>query len=121
MGPYVRRVQQRSLKVKRALISLLAGAGLMLAPAATFAASFPLAPGGAAGVHKAENLGGVPVYAWIGGALVVVGIVAVASGNGGGHAGTISTCSPTDPTGCGGSSGTGSTGTSGTSGTSGTT
>jgi hypothetical protein len=116
-GSYVRELKKRSFKVKRALISLLVGTGMLVAPVATYAASTPLAPGGAAGIHKAESLGGVPIYAWVGGVLVVVGIVAITSNNGGSHIGTTTTCSPADPTGC--SSGTG--GTTGTTGTSGTT
>ena len=81
--------------MKRALISLVVGAGLLATPVASFAGSAPLAPGGAAGVRKAESIAGVPVYALVGGVLVVVGIVAVAGGNGGGHVGTTTTgCDP---------------------------
>lgn len=95
--------------MKRALISLLAGAALLSAPVA-YAAASPLAPGGAAGVKKAEDLGGVPVYAWVGGVLVVVGIIAVTANSSNGH-GTTSTCAPGQST-CGGGSGTpGTTGT----------
>ena len=86
--------------MKRALISIIAGAGLLVAPVASIAASTPLAPGHAAGVKQAENIAGMPVYALVGGVLVVVGIVAVASGQGGsGHIGTVTTCgSPSSPT-----------------------
>jgi len=98
--------------VKRALISILAGAAMLSAPVA-YAASTPLAPGGMAGVKAAQNWGGVPVYAWVGGVLVVVGVIAVASNNGNGGHGATTTCSP-DGT-CPGGGGSGGTG--GTSGT----
>jgi len=96
--------------VKRALISILAGAAMLSAPVA-YAATSPLAPGGAAGVKTAESWGGVPVYAWVGGVLVVVGIVAVAGNSSNGHTGTVSTCAP-GVVSCG--PGSPSTGTSGT-------
>ncbi len=98
---------EKELKVKRALISILAGAAMLSAPVA-YAATSTLAPGGAAGVKTAENWGGVPVYAWVGGVLVVVGVVAVASGGSNGH-GVTSTCTPPQ-TSCGGGTG-GTTGT----------
>ena len=86
----------------------MAGAALMSAPVAYAAA--PLAPGGAAGVKTAESMAGVPVYAWIGGVLVVVGVVAVASNGGNGH-GTTTTCAPGQSSCGGGGSSTGTTGT----------
>ncbi len=92
--------------MKRALISILAGAAMLSAPVA-YAATSPLAPGGAAGVKTAENWGGVPVYAWVGGVLVVVGIVAVAGNGSNGH-GVTSTCGVGQAS-CGGGGGTGGT------------
>ena len=71
--------------MKKSLISLMAGAALLASPVA-YAGSAPLAPGGPAGVQKAENIAGVPVYALVGGVLVVVGLVAVLSDTGNGHA-----------------------------------
>lgn len=73
--------------MKRALISLLVGAGMLITPVAYAAsapmapASTPLAPGGAAGVHNAD-LTKVPIYVWIGGALVIGGLAFALSGNG---------------------------------------
>ena len=99
---------KKELKVKRPLISLMAGAALMSATVAYAAA--PLAPGAAAGVKAAESMGGVPVYAWVGGVLVVVGVVAIASGGSNGH-GTTSTCAPGQSSCGGGGSSTGTTGT----------
>jgi hypothetical protein len=87
--------------VKRALISLIVGAGLMISPGMSFAASTPLAPGGAAGVRQAQSMNGVPIYAIVGGVLVIVGFVAVLADNHGGHA-SSTTCAGADGsrTGC---------------------
>lgn len=73
----------------------LCAALLALSPTATFAASIDsapatapkaaLAPGGAAGVQKAQGMGDDTAL-WIGGALIVAGGIALlASGNGGHH------------------------------------
>lgn len=96
--------------MKRALISILAGAAMFAAPAA-FAASTPLAPGGAAGVENAQNFDNGTWLAVAGGALVVAGLVVVLSNSGNGSAGTVTTCTPTQtgascPTGGGGTPGT---------------
>lgn len=80
--------------MKRAMISLLIGAAMVVSPVA-YAASGPLAPGEAAGVKKAEIFSSDSTLFWILGAAVVIGGVAlVVSGNSNGHPGTISTCSP---------------------------
>lgn len=89
--------------MKKGLVSFLAGAALLASPVA-FAAPAPLAPGGAAGVKAAESMGGVPVYAWVGGVLVVVGLVAVLSDTGNGHTATTTCGGPATGGGCGGSS-----------------
>lgn len=80
--------------MKRALISILAGATMLAAPAA-FAASTPLAPGGAAGVQKAQEFDQGTWLAVAGGALVVAGLVVVLSNNGNGTPGTLTSCTPT--------------------------
>lgn len=72
------------------MISLLVGAGLMIAPAVN-AATAPLAPGGAAGVKQAQMWGGVPIWAYVGGVLVIVGFVAVLSDTGNGTVHTTTT------------------------------
>jgi len=97
--------------MKRAVVSILAGAAL-LATSTAFAAasSTPLAPGGAAGIHAAQSYRDVPVYAWVGGALVVVGLVWVLSDTGNSHAGNSTSCAP-GASDCSGGGGTGSTGT----------
>ena len=78
--------------MRRALVSVLVGVGMLISPVA-YGATTPLAPGGAAGVHEA-NLTRVPVYAWVGGALVIVGWVWVLSGNTSHHPGTTTTSAP---------------------------
>lgn len=80
--------------MKRALFSLLAGAAMLTAPAA-FAASTPLAPGGAAGVEQAQNFDNGTWLAVAGGALVIGGLVVVLSNSGNGNAGALNTCTPT--------------------------
>lgn len=94
--------------MKRAIISLVAGAALMVSPTA-FAASGPLAPGKAAGVEKAEGFDNNTWLAIAGGALVVAGLVVVLSNGGNGH-GTTTTCDPTTTgASCSGGGGTGGT------------
>jgi hypothetical protein len=91
--------------VRKGLVSLVAGAALLASPIA-YAASAPLAPGGAAGVQKAQSFAGIPVYALVGGVLVVVGLVAVLSNTGNGHG---AVCTTGAPPGCTSSSTTPST------------
>lgn len=89
--------------MKRALISIAAGAALLFSSGA-YAASAPLAPGGAAGVKQAQEWSRIPVWGYVGGVLVIVGFIAVLSDNGAGHAagdtcalpggGTAAACSP---------------------------
>jgi len=62
---------------------------MLISPVA-YGATAPLTPGGAAGVREA-NMTRVPVCAWIGGALVIVGWVWIMSGNSGHHGSATST------------------------------
>jgi hypothetical protein len=93
--------------VKRALISIVAGAALLVSSAA-YAASTPLAPGGAAGIKQAQDWTRIPVWGYVGGVLVIVGFIAVLTDNGNGSAvgstcalpggGTAPGCIPAPPT-----------------------
>jgi hypothetical protein len=87
---------EKEFEVKKGLISLVAGAAL-LASSVAYAGSAPLAPGGAAGVQKAENIGGVPVYALVGGVLLVVGFIAVLTDTSKGNANSTTCGSPSSP------------------------
>lgn len=91
--------------MKRALVSIMAGAA-MLSGSVAYAGSVPLAPAGAAGVKKAEGMDNRTVMAIGGGALVAAGLIVVLSDSGNGHG--VSTTCTTSLT-CGGG-GTGTTG-----------
>ena len=70
--------------MKRALISLIAGAALLVAPISAIAADDataplpPLPPGGVAGVEQAQ-LGDVPILWWLGGALILGAAILIIS------------------------------------------
>ena len=61
--------------MKRALISLIAGAAFLAAPISAIAdnATAPLLPGGVAGVNQAQGCDdcGVPVLWWLGGTVIL--------------------------------------------------
>ena len=59
--------------MKRALISLIAGAAFLAAPISAIAdnATAPLLPGGVAGVNQAQGLDDVPVLWWLGGGVIL--------------------------------------------------
>ena len=94
--------------MKRAIISVVAGAALVLSSAA-FAASAPLAPGGAAGVKQAQEWSRIPVWGYVGGVLVIVGFIAVLTDSDNGHASGTTCFGPDGSNHCPSSGSTGST------------
>ncbi|HWA29657.1 MAG TPA: hypothetical protein VG867_01105 [Rhizomicrobium sp.] len=64
-------------------------------PSSTAAAVTPLAPGGAAGIRKAENWTDDNTVLIVGGVVIVAGAIAlIASGNGHHHHSTSTTANP---------------------------
>lgn len=82
--------------MKRALISVVVGATLLASSVSSvaFAASAPLAPGGAAGVKQAQEWSRIPVWGYVGGVLVIVGFVLVLTDNSKGSVSTTTTGHP---------------------------
>jgi hypothetical protein len=96
-------IQRGSSEVKRAIITLVAAASLVLSPIAavaeegtdsstTTATQAPLAPGEECDAEDRDESGhcvGVPLVVWLGGAVVIGGIACAAggctSGGGGGQ------------------------------------
>lgn len=69
--------------MKRALISLVAGAALVAAPLSAIAAdpAGPLAPGSAAGVKQAQAFDNVPLVFWIGAGVIITAAILALSNN----------------------------------------
>ncbi len=77
--------------MKRALISLVVGAALAVAPLSALAAdptntdaattTGHLAPGNAAGVKEAQGLANIPLIFWLGAGLVITAAILAVSNN----------------------------------------